>query len=155
MRTKIEERPEMMIVGMVATGSNIKEIEINDLWEEFAQKKEVIKYQIPGKNYEIHLDDLSADRHYCVAGVEVERLEDLPLEVFVKLIPAGKYAIFTHEFKEGGFETAYRLMNEWMILNQYTQAFPLEIQRFDERFLGMENPRSMMEFWIPIQKART
>jgi predicted transcriptional regulator YdeE len=150
MNARIEQRPEMFVVGVVSTGRDVRQIKIHDLWEEFDQVKDMIMHQVPGKNYELHIDDLVAEKHYCVAGVEVERIENLPVHMFAKQIPASTYIVFTHEFKDGGFGEAYRLMSEWLIKNEYVQAFPLELQCYDDRFLGIEHNDSVIEFMIPV-----
>lgn len=153
MKVNIVDKREMKIIGMMATGDSVIDININQLWKKFEEESTKIKGAILDKSYEIHLKDSSTpEQHYCMVGKEVKEIENLPLSMFVKVLPASKYAIFTHQFKDGGFGEAYRLINEWMDESDYTEAASFEIQSYDRRFKGIDDPESELDFYVPIKE---
>ena len=154
MKPKIKEIPEMIIVGTVASGNTVGDIYIHELWGLFEKNKQSIKHKIEGKSYEVHIcgEYSGTNKHYCIVGVEVKKTEDVPLDMFVKVIPAGKYAVFTHQFKNGSYGKAYETINDWLRQAEYEGSFPFDIQCYDKRFQGTSHPESEIEFYIPIKK---
>jgi len=89
--------------------------------------------------------------HFCLVGVEVPRLEDLPLELFAKVVPACEYAVFTHQFRDGGFSHAFKAVYDWLQNSEYPPAYPFDIQCYDSRFKSPEDPESILEIWVPVK----
>ncbi len=152
MEVKMIEGREMTIVGTVAVGESVDDINIGQLWERFERKYSAIKYKIDGKDYELHFEDDSAPkRHLCFIGVEVTAIVDLPLELFVKVVPGYTYAVFIHCFSDGGYQEAYRQIDQWLSSSQYQAAASFDIQCYDKRFKGPDNPESVLEFYVPVK----
>lgn len=152
MDVNIIERESMTIVGVVAVGNTVQDIDIAKLWQRFIGKYENIKSKIEDRNYEIHVwDKFDPQKHYCFIGVEVQEIKTIPIELFVKVIPKHTYAVFTHCFKDGGYDQAYKNIDEWLKGSQYTDAFNFDIQCYDGRFKGQEDPESIIEFHIPVK----
>lgn len=151
MNPRFVDRPEMIIVGIVGCSSDVSEMDIYGLWQRFEKNSRYIKHQIAGKGYEVHIqEDTAPVMHFCLAGVEVQKIEDLPLEFFAKTIPASRYAVFTHYLKDGGFGEAFKAVYDWLKESEYAAAYPFDIQCYDERFKGQSDPESVIEIYIPI-----
>ena len=72
----------------------------------------------------------------CLNGVEVQKIEVVPIELFAKVVPACRYAVFTHRFTDGGFDDAFKIADAWLNNSENVLAFPFDIQCYDERFKG-------------------
>jgi AraC family transcriptional regulator len=145
------EKPEMILVGIVGCGSDVGQLDIHGLWQRFEAHSKDIKHQIEGKAYELHIEEETLPQmHFCLAGVEVHKIEDMPIELFAKLIPPCRYAVFTHNFSDGGFGHAFKSVYNWLDESEYTAAYHFDIQCYDERFKGPDNPESVIEIFVPI-----
>ncbi|MTI49865.1 GyrI-like domain-containing protein [Sporosalibacterium faouarense] len=156
MEPKIIEKEKMIIVGMVATGKDVGEVDIGELWDLFDSKRDKIKSKSSEKAYEIHIGDNSEPkRHYCIVGVETKEGEgETPIEMITKIMPSCKYAVFTHQLKNGGYGGIYDHINNWIENSKYEEAYSFEIQVYDERFKGPNNPESILEYYIPVVEVK-
>ena len=152
MEPRFVEKPEMTLVGIVGCGSTVGELDIHGLWKRFIDEHgESIKHQVKGKSYELHIEEETLPKmHFCLIGVQVQKLEDVPIELFAKGVPACKYAIFTHHFKEGGYGDAFKVVSDWLENSEYAAAHCFDIQCYDSRFQGPDDPESVLEIWVPI-----
>jgi predicted transcriptional regulator YdeE len=145
------EKPEMILVGLIGCSSDVSQLDIHGLWQRFTEHSKNIKHQIEGKAYELHIEEETLPKmHFCLAGVEVHKIEDTPIELFAKVSPPCRYAVFTHHFSDGGFGHAFKFVYDWIDESEYTAAYHFDIQCYDERFKGPDNPESVMEIYVPI-----
>ncbi|MEW6716854.1 MAG: GyrI-like domain-containing protein [Chloroflexota bacterium] len=94
-------------------------------------------------------------------GVEIDpgKLEGLPLEMVLRVLPSGKYAFFTPKGKEiHGWEKAF--YQEWLPKSGYRLAvfheYSFQIQAYEERrFKGTGEllEASEIDVYIPIEKS--
>ena len=154
MEPEIINNSKMYLVGVIESGKNLNDINIRELWEKFQKLEEQINHEIPGIRYEVHIEDNNSKpiRHFCFIGVEIEKIEDIPIEMFVKEIPSGNYLTFTHKFKDGGFKTAFEKIYNWLKNSEYKSAYPFDIQSYDPSYKGPKDPESEVEILIPIKK---
>lgn len=108
-----------------------------------------------GTGYEIHIEPeeyKSTKNYYVFVGIEVEEILELPLEMYLKILPKINYIKFTSMMKSkeniGGY-----IYREWMPENDYTQAFPYVIESYNsKRFRSVDDPESEIDWFIPIKK---
>ena len=91
--------------------------------------------------------------NYLVA-VEVEHLDDIPLEMVGKTIPAAEYAVFRS--KDASYsdidpvvEQMWSFAREWISDNKVTQNRFYDFERYTEDEAGN---LKHLEIWIPIQQ---
>jgi AraC family transcriptional regulator len=151
---EIIEQPEMILAGIVATGEKVTDIDIGGLWQQYLDIDADIANKVnPDKGYELHIHlDGNPERHVTLIGVMVSKLAAIPETLFAKMLPAGKYALFTHHFSEGSYGDAFQAVYAWLEESQYRSAHPFDIQVYDERFKGPENPDSVLEILIPVEE---
>jgi AraC family transcriptional regulator len=151
MEPQFVDKHEMIFIGIVGCSSDVSQLDICGLWERFNEHSQNIKHQIEGKNYELHIqEETLPSMHFCLAGVQVQKIEDMPIELFAKVIPPCRYAVFTHHFRDGGFNFAFKAVYDWLKESEYTAAYPFDIQCYDERFKGPDSPESILEIYVPI-----
>ena len=117
MEPKIEERKAMILVGHIATGKSVKDIDISKTWEKFVELEDSIINKVSAsKGYEVHIlnEESKIPVHYCFVGIEVSKIGDIPIELFIKKIPKTRYVIFEHSFKDGGFGEAFKKAYQWI-----------------------------------------
>ncbi|MFP4395699.1 MAG: GyrI-like domain-containing protein, partial [Anaerolineales bacterium] len=108
--------------------------------------------------YEVHVEsEETATKGYreVFVGAEVTRLDDVPVELLVKILPATTYAVFTLRGEEIVSDWSQAL-DTWMRDEGYTSAYPYGVQRYDHRFKGLEGDdlaASVLDVYIPIQPA--
>ncbi len=152
MEPRFVEKPEMTFVGIVGFSPDVRQLDISGLWERFNERSKSIKHQVEGKAYELHIqEETSPPMHFCLIGFEVEKVEDVPIELFAKIIPSCRYAVFTHRFSDGDFSDAFRAVYGWLEKSDYAPAHHFDIQCYDERFKGPEYPESVLEIYVPVK----
>jgi predicted transcriptional regulator YdeE len=169
MEPRIIEQGEMTIVGMVYYGNLFEEPvdtpeqnEIGKLWTRFStycdSHPEAFKHMLDAKvGWELHIgtDEYEETKEYFVmVGVEVSRIEDLPAPTFAKVLPAGRYAVFTLKGEQMTGNWGDAIYQEWLLSSAYEEAYSCTMERYDEDcFKGWGDPESEVEIWVPV-KAR-
>jgi len=137
------------------------ENEIGKLWERFGKLS--YKYsKLLGKisternvAYEIHLEPeefKKTKEYYVMVGMEVDNLDEIPLEMFIKIMPNSTYVVFTTTMEEKFKKGAY-IYREWIPENGWKQSFPYILQGYDgARYKGLDDPKSEIDWYIPVKK---
>lgn len=91
-------------------------------------------------------------RWFYMAGVEVADLNEVPVQMCAKQLPANEYAVF--EYK-GAISPALgdlfqHIYKEWLPASEYLQAYPYDLERYDARFKGPMDDTSVMEIMVPV-----
>lgn len=149
---RIVERPELVLAGVVATGPDVSKMDFHALWTRFGNESPKISHSVEGAAYELHVQtEAEPAMHFTMAGVEVSEIGDLPPEVFVKVVPAGSYAVFTIKFLDG-FAGVYDRIWAWLSESPYTgEPFAYDIQRYGDRFTSPEDPESQVDIYVPVR----
>jgi AraC family transcriptional regulator len=166
MKPKIEDRGRTMLAGMVyygdpfATGGGwSQENEIGKLWARFntfwdEHRAEIRHVVNPNAGYELHVEPIEyaeTQNFYVMVGVEIAEIEDLPLELSVKVLPAGTYATFTLRGAEITSNWPDAIYREWLPGSGYQEKHKFTVERYDgERFKGMDDPQSELDILVPI-----
>jgi predicted transcriptional regulator YdeE len=167
MEPTIVKRNQIILVGFSFFGDPFassdgwtEENEIGRLWNRFmaymAQHSERIKHITnPEVWYEVHIwhEETAAKGHFEVfVGAEVEQLENVPIEVSVKMLPPIKYAVFTLKGKQIVSDWSRTIYSEWMPGSGYQEAYAYMFQLYDQRFKGLENlDASALDVYIPVK----
>jgi AraC family transcriptional regulator len=152
MKPNIIDKPAMTLVGVVGCGSSVKDLDISGLWKRFTEHEHEIKHKIEDFGYELHIEEeRQPPMHFCLVGIEVTELADLPLELFCKIIPPCKYAHFIHHFIDGDYGDAFKAAYDWLKDSEYIPAYAFDIQAYGEQFKGSDDPESVLEIFIPIK----
>lgn len=163
METKIIDKKEINLVGMVFYWDPFKdqsgwsgENEIGKLWNRYIAKADSIKNVIQQGGYEVHIEPeeyTKTKNFYVFVGVEVDKIEDIPLEMFVKVLPPSKYAIFTLKGKEITSNWSDEIYKKWLPKSGYEEAQKFTIEYYDDkRFKGMDKlEESELDIYVPIK----
>jgi AraC family transcriptional regulator len=94
---------------------------------------------------------------YYLAGLPVSRLEEIPIELVGKTLPASEYAVFTHKGPLVGKtntvkDTYAYAYGTWLPKSPYVNPHAYDFEYYDERFKGNDNPESEIDICIPIRK---
>jgi len=131
--------------------------EIGVLWNRFyklyGEFGDVLQKGAVDVAYELHLqpeDYHETGKFYVYVGIEVENLDEMPIEMFCKTLPLTKYAVFT--FKgEDMFKGGEYIWNEWLPNSEYDEAHPYMVLAYHKnRYKGLEDPESEVDFLVPV-----
>lgn len=163
------ERNQIILVGFsffgdpfASSGGWTEENEIGRLWNRFVAYMEhhgdLIQHIVnPAVGYEVHIEheETASKGHYEVfVGIEVAQLEDLPVEVSVKILPPTKYAVFTLVGEQITSDWPKIIYGEWMPQASYQEAYPYMFQLYDERYKGIKRlDESVIEAYIPVKQS--
>lgn len=151
MEPKITEKPDLTLVGVVASGTDAADVDIAGLWQYFAERS--VPGAIEDVGYEVHICE-EPKNHFCFVGMQVANIPDyLPADMFIKVLPSARYAVFTHDLKDGGFKQAFERVYEWLDSSEYVLAHPYDVQYYGQGFTGHDGPWSEVDIWLPIRKA--
>jgi AraC family transcriptional regulator len=170
MEPKVIEKGQIILVGFsfygdpfAEYGGWIEENEIGRLGKRFMEY--VLKYgerikhmTKAGVAYEVHVEtDETASKGYreVFMGVEVERLEDVPVEMLVKILPPATYAMVTVKGEQIASDWS-QLLSEWIEEAGYESAYHYGMQYYDERFKGVDRlDESEIDVYVPIKKVES
>jgi predicted transcriptional regulator YdeE len=128
MEPKIVEKDQIILVGFsfygdpfAESGGWTEENEIGRLWHRFEAfmvgNVDRIKHLAdPGAGYEVHVwsEETAAKGFSDVfAGMAVEKLEDVPMEVLVKILPPTTYAVFTLKGEQAITDWTKTVYEDW------------------------------------------
>jgi AraC family transcriptional regulator len=168
MEPRVVKEQVWIVVGMGFYGDPFSQAagwsednEIGLLWQRFSALFEKqgggIKHAAdPEAMLEIHVEtEESGEKGLfeVFVGMRVERLEDVPLECTVKILPATEYAVFTLEGEEIISDWG-KMMQDWMTESGYRQAHKYGVQYYDRRFKGLDKVKdSMLDVYVPVLRG--
>ncbi|MBN1667505.1 MAG: GyrI-like domain-containing protein [Anaerolineales bacterium] len=165
MEPKFVEKEEIILVGFSFFGDPFassagwtEENEIGRLWQRLMAYLEkhanrILHLQNAEVAYEVHVDhDETPKRghHEVFVGMQVERLEALPPELLVKILPPTQYAVFTLVGEQIVGDWPKQIY-DWLHASPYQLAYPYNFQYYDQRFKGLENIQdSILDIYVPV-----
>jgi AraC family transcriptional regulator len=152
MKPKIVRKDQLTLVGIASYGGDI-----GRLWDAFTANDHLVKHVVGEVGYELHAFSKGSspgDPIHIFVGVEVKKVENLPEIMFVKILPACEYAVFTHRLADGGYQGVNQPINHWLETGSYERAYDYDLQVYDARFKGPENPDSELDFYIPVKPRK-
>lgn len=166
MTPRIVDRRKITLVGMDFYGDPYEKAggwseqnAIGQLWERFMKffknKKDTIKHLASESGYEVWIDfegEKETKNEYIFVGVEVEKIDDLPLEIVAKILPETRYAVFTLKGDEIKSDWPDRIFKQWLPEAGLETSFDFLIEYYDsQRFKGMDDSDSELDIYVPIR----
>ena len=142
------------------SGGWTEENEIGRLWKRFtaylAQHRHRIKHVVTDQVlYEVqiyHEETLHSGEFEVFVGLEVTTLEDVPIEMSAKILPPARYAVFTLRGAQIESDWPLLIYTDWLPAAGVEGNSAYSIQRYDERFHGLERlEESVLEVHIPLK----
>ena len=168
MQPTIVQKDEIILVGMSFYGDPFEtsagwseENQIGRLWQRMmaylADHADDIKNRalIEG-SYEVHIygpETMSKGFFEVFVGLQVEKIEGVPVDLLVKILPATTYAVFTLQGKK--IVSDWHLeIDQWISVAGYQPAHPFSFQYYDERFKGLDQiEKSQLDVYMPVKKT--
>jgi AraC family transcriptional regulator len=165
MPPRITQKKKIVLVGMDSFGNPYEKAggwseqnAIGQLWKRFENfyqnKKDSIKHSVSESGYELWIDfegEKETKNKYIFVGVEVEKIEDLPLELVAKILPETRYAVFTLKGQKIKSDLPL-IWKKWLPDAGLETSFDFMIEYYDsQRFKGIDNPESELDIYVPIQ----
>jgi predicted transcriptional regulator YdeE len=108
--------------------------------------------------YEVHVygDETETQGRFEVfVGMPVERLEAVPVELIVKVLPATTYAVFHLQGEEILSDWVMHI-DRWLVEAGYQRSYSYSVQYYDSRFKGLERVyESALDVYMPVKPATT
>ncbi|NLT54176.1 MAG: GyrI-like domain-containing protein [Actinomycetales bacterium] len=159
---RIERSPRRILAGLSYFGDPFhasagwtEENEIGRLWTRLGQylALEECPYPPPAESFEVcvqnHTSPVTGEFEVFV-GFEVADATAVPVELCVKVLPAADYAVLTLRGDQLRGEEA--AVDEWLAATGHERVLPVEIQRYDERFLGVDRlEESELDVLVPVR----
>jgi AraC family transcriptional regulator len=146
------------------SGGWTEENEIGRLWSRFESYLsrhggEIQHATAQDVAYELHLEHAETRQtgeYEVFVGLEVEALEDVPLELCAKILPPATYAVFILQGEEIVSDWGQEIHGQWMPGSGYESAGAYGLQRYDQRFKGLDRlAESTLEVYIPVRRRTT
>jgi predicted transcriptional regulator YdeE len=167
MEPRIVEKQQMILVGLGFFGDPFRisggwteENEIGRLWQRFMAYLSVHPGQVQqardeGVAYELHIEHEETPRtgeHEVFVGMEVAAIEDVPVELSVKVLPPATYAVFELHGEEITSDWQKMISTDWLPTSGYESDYNYGFQRYDERFKGVgQIDESVLEVYVPVR----
>jgi len=160
MEPRIVKKEAVKMIGIMYYGDN-KNWEIPKIWEEFMRLMNKIPNRLPTQEaYGLcfYTEQFSkTGLFYYLAGLPVSSLDEIPMELVGKTLPASEYAVFTHKGPLTGKTTikdtyAYAY-GTWLPGSPYVNPYAYDFEYYDERFKGNDNPETEIDIYIPIRRS--
>ena len=138
------------------------ENEIGKLWMRFQNLYQRYSFLLskisiePGVGYEIHIEPeeyKKTKQYYIFVGTEVSNFEEVPMEMFIKILPTTEYLKVTTKGDDS--KAVEDLFKKWIPEHNYEQAYPYIIQAYDyKRYKGLEDKTSEIDWYIPVKTIK-
>ncbi len=152
---KIVSVNRIMLVGIVIHVNYSSLSAITQMWHEFTAEIDTIPARVkPEKYYQLLFwsDKYDCDNFYCMAGVEVENLDEVPIYLTAKIIPPAKYIRFIHKGCSNTVGLTYKYIYEtWLPQSDYKLSIPYDFELYGENYKGPDNNDSESEIYIPVE----
>lgn len=156
---KIVEMPAVMVAGLRGE-TTLRDLKLKELWERANASWSKIPHRVPHARgfgiceacHENTLYSMNAAVLFTeVAGVEVDSFEDLPQPFVGKVLPAGRYAVFTHRGTLRMLpQTFDYIWGTWFLSTKEQLDWREDFELYDDRFLGYDHPSSEIDLYIPV-----
>ena len=132
---------------------------IGQLWKRFnsfyTKKKHSIKHLASESGYEVWIDfegEEDSKSDYIFVGMEVDRLDNLPLELVARILPETSYAVFTLKGPEIKSNWLPKILIEWLPEAGLEQSFTFIMEYYDtQRFKGLDDSSSELDIYVPVK----
>lgn len=147
---QVINKPEFIVVGVKYHGRNDND-EIRALWAEFSERMDEVPHR-SASGHAIGLidsyDPATGEFDY-MAGVEVDRVEELPEGMNEWTVLAQNYAVFPTTLET--LQETYRQRHEqWLPQSPYRRTPGPEFELYDEQF-DPHDPSSPMYLYYPVE----
>ena len=149
MEPRYETRPAFMVVGMMYRGKN-ENMEINAMWNEFIPRFKEITEGDFKETFGVcrMLEDAMDGEFEYVAGVKVNKVDDLPEGMVARFVPEQKYAVFTHRGALEGLRARLDyIYQNWLPQSGHELTGGPDLEVYDENF---KNFAEDSEFYIYV-----
>lgn len=158
MKPKIVDLPEFKVIGVRQTVTlKTAQDKIAKQWRNFNPRVR----EIPNKDGEhvaygiceyVDFSDFTEETPYNeLVSVGVTSLGEIPEGMTGKVIPACKYAVFTHKGKTDTLMQTYDyIYKTWLPNSGYELAKHDDFELYDYRFIGVNDPNSELDIYIPV-----
>lgn len=157
---RIVELPEIRIAG-IRGETTLRDNRLRELWDRTNSLYKQIPNRIPGGRslgiceacaentlYTMNDDILFTE----VAGTEVSSFDGLTEPFVQKIIPGGRYAVFTHRGTLRMLpQTFDYIWGTWFLTTKEELDWREDFELYDERFLGYDHPDSEVDLYIPVR----
>ena len=157
MEPRFLEKPAFTVVGLPFAGpiSNAPyeegqgNNEIGAVWEELNRRGGEIRH-ICGPAIGLCIGMPGDAEPWYIAGIEVERAEEVPAGMMSYTAPAHRYAVFTCTLPTVG-ATYRHIMEEWQPRSGYEHADAPDFELYDEKWDSADPLHSEMYVYWPIK----
>jgi AraC family transcriptional regulator len=166
MEPRIVDKDRMLLLGFSFFGDPFQfsgdwseENEIGRLWKRFMaylEKRVAHIHNVSPEHvfYEVHIyheETISKGLFEIFVGLQVTSLEDVPVDLLVKILPPTRYAVFT--LKGQQITSDWHLMiHDWLEAAGYRATGAYSFQYYDQRFKGLDQlDASSLDVYIPLQ----
>jgi predicted transcriptional regulator YdeE len=166
MEPLIIQKEEIVLVGVSFYGDPFdtysgwdEENEIGRLWQRFMKYQEDIGNSVlhitnPEAAFEVHVYNQETSTKGFIevfVGLQVDRIETIPVELLVKVLPATTYAVFTFE-GEAISSDWHMEIDQWITAAGYERAHSFSFQYLDQRFKGVDRlAESILDVYMPVK----
>ena len=166
MEPKIMDLPEIVLAGFNFYGDPFRlsggwteENEIGRLWVRFMNYLREHHDRLPPLKddhvcYEVHIqhpETPERGEYEVFVGMEIQRLEHLPVELSVKVLPARQYAVFTLKGQQITSDWEQGVVGKWFSRSGRQADDSYGFQRYDQRFKGLDQvEESEIEVYVPL-----
>lgn len=157
---KILELPEIKVAG-IRGETTLRDNRLQELWGRANSLYSQIPNRVPnGRAFGIceacaenTLYTMNDDILFTeVAGTEVSSFEGLTDPFVPKVIPGGRYAVFTHRGTLQMLpQTFDYIWGTWFLTTKEELDWREDFELYDERFLGYNHPDSEVDLYIPVR----
>ena len=145
----MRDRGEFQVIGMSEEFSFENTAGVPKLWAKFAAREYELE-QDPPIGYGVCYDADAEGRFTYMSALEVDAGTAVPEGMARKTIPAGLYAVFTHDGHISDIgKTVYTIWNKALPDLGIEPREAPDFERYDHRF-DPRTGRGVVEIWIPV-----
>jgi AraC family transcriptional regulator len=153
MEPRYVHAPARWVMGLEETFTRDERAAIPDLWRRFVARRNELEALDPDVQYGVCAGSAEEGRFRYMPAVEVAEDAALPRGFTRRVLPGGRYAVFTVEGPlERLGQAVDTIFGTWLPASVHEQGEGPDFERYDERF-DSEAESTIVEIWIPLRPA--
>ncbi|MBN1501846.1 MAG: AraC family transcriptional regulator [Spirochaetes bacterium] len=149
------ELEEIQLIGIPFYFDLALQNDLSKPWANLSANAFLIENRlIPEKYYQLQywFADQEPDLFYFFIAVQVEKIENIPLQFTAKIIPKQKYLKFLHKGRSNTVGLTYQyIYNTYLPETDFRLPYLYNFELYGNTFLGPCNDDSVSEIYIPYE----
>jgi AraC family transcriptional regulator len=158
LQPRFVHREKILLIGICEYGAFFESGGIPRIWDRFIEVIDEVPNRVNAHQsfglefYPAEFFSQQQKQWNYMAAVEVSSLDDIPVTMVGKTLPAHHYALFTHRGAATDLARTFQtIFDEWFPRSDYAPANSFDFELYDARYNPHDESLSEVDIYIPVR----